>query len=110
MRRIALLACAALFSCVASASPLHFRFKLDNDYSTRTGGYDADGTLVRTLWSNRRYTAGLHDANWDGLDDDGQPARADADYEIRLLTHNVIYTWDGVIGNTSPDMTSPVHH
>src|SRR5689334_6098218 len=110
MRRTALLACATLLPCAVDARSLHFRFQLDNDYSTSAGAFDAGGTLVRTLWSNRRYTAGPHDATWDGRDDDGQPVREDAEYEIRVLTHNVIYTWDGVIGNTSPDPTSPVHH
>ena len=110
MQRIVLLACAVLLPCVAGADPLRFQFRLDNDYSTSAGAFDTSGTLVRTLWSNRRYTAGVHDAAWDGRNDDGQPVREDADYEIRLLTHNVIYTWDGVIGNTSPDPTSPVHH
>jgi hypothetical protein len=110
MQRIALLACVVLLPCLADADSLRFQFRLDNDYSTSAGAFDASGTLVRTLWSNRRYTAGVHDAAWDGRNDDGQPVREDADYEIRLLTHNVIYTWDGVIGNTSPDPTSPVHH
>jgi outer membrane protein assembly factor BamB len=119
MRRIALLACAVLVPCLldagrAAAEPdarsLNFHFRLDNDYSTSAGVFDAGGTLVRTLWGNRRYTAGPHDASWDGRDDDGRPVPDDVEYEIRMLTHNVIYTWDGVIGNTSPDPTSPVHH
>ncbi len=102
----------ALLPCLAAqARSLHFQFRLDNDYSTSAGAFDSSGALVRTLWSNRRYTAGTHEASWDGRDDDGQPGfAADAEYEIRVLTHNVIYTWDGVIGNTSPDPTSPVHH
>lgn len=117
MRRIALLACAVLVSCLPGASraapdahSLRFHFRLDNDYSTSAGVFDTGGTLVRTLWGNRRYTAGLHDAAWDGRDDDGRPVSGAAQYEIRVLTHNVVYTWDGVIGNTSPDPTSPVHH
>ena len=110
MRRILPLACMALLPCLADAGPLHFRFRLDNDYSTSAGAFNADGMLVRTLWSNRRYPAGLHEATWDGRDDDGRAVREDAEYEIRVLTHNVIYTWDGVIGNTSPEPTSPVHH
>jgi hypothetical protein len=119
MRRIALLACAVLAPFLLDASraaaepdahSLNFNFRLDNDYSTSAGVFDAGGTLVRTLWGNRRYTAGLHDAAWDGRDDDGRPVRENVEYEIRVLTHNVIYTWDGVIGNNSPDATSPVHH
>ncbi len=89
---------------------LRFRFALDNDYATSAGAFDSGGALVRTLWSNRRFAAGRHEGVWDGRDDEGRPVTADADYEIRVLTHNVIYTWDGVIGNTSPDATSPTHH
>ncbi len=53
----------------------------------------------------------MHEATWEwgAMTTDVRFPRA-ADYEIRLLTHNVIYTWDGVIGNTSPDTTSPFHH
>ena len=119
MRRIALqavtalLACLPLWTCYAAqmqARPLSFRFRLDNDYSTSAGAFDTNGTLVRTLWSNRRYLAGLHDESWDGRDDEGRPVAQEGEYEIRVLTHNVNYVWDGVIGNTSPDPTSPVHH
>ena len=106
----ALVVGAIASEAIADAPPLQFRFRLDNDYSTSAGAFDASGALVRTLWSNRRYDAGFHDATWDGRDDDGRAVPADADYEIRVLTHNVIYTWDGVIGNTSSDTTSPVHH
>lgn len=119
LRRFALPACTALVACMAHAvcdaaepemHPLRFVFRLDNDYSTSAGAFDASGRLLRTLWSNRRYTAGVHEASWDGRDDEGRAVSQDAEYEIRVLTHNVIYTWDGVIGNTSPDPTSPVHH
>jgi DNA-binding beta-propeller fold protein YncE len=95
---------------LAAAAPLRFEFTLDNDYATSAGAYDERDTLVRTLWSNVRYAAGRHEATWDGRDDDARDVAATASYEIRMLTHNVIYTWDGAIGNTSPDLTSPFHH
>ncbi|MEJ1964417.1 MAG: hypothetical protein WDO56_23885 [Gammaproteobacteria bacterium] len=103
-------AAAAGAAATAEAGSLRFGFVLENDYATSAGVFDANGTLLRTLWSNRRFTAGAHEAVWDGRDDDGHAVSADADSEIRVLTHNVIYTWDGVIGNTSPDPTSPTHH
>ena len=102
-------AAAPAFAQVEPSS-LRFRFLLQNDYATSAGAFDAGGALVRTLWSNRRLVAGEHEGVWDGRDDDGHPVPADGDYEIRVLTHNVIYTWDGVIGNTSPDLTSATHH
>lgn len=97
-------------AALAATAPLRFEFTLDNDYATSAGAYDERGTLVRTLWSNVRYPAGPHEAQWDGRDDDGRELSASASYEIRMLTHNVIYTWDGAIGTTSPDLTSPFHH
>lgn len=100
------------FSSVAAEEPqsLRFVFSLDNEYSTSAGAFDSDGTLMRTLWSNRRLGPGTHEASWDGRDDDGHPVPAAAEYEVRLLRHNTVYTWDGVIGNSSADFTSPVHH
>jgi hypothetical protein len=91
-----------------AAEGLDFRFELDNEYATSAGVFAADGTLVRTLWSNRRLAPGRHAERWDGLDDDGHAAR-EPRYEIRVLTHNVRYAWDGVIGNSSPEPTSPLH-
>lgn len=104
-----LLACRAAAAAEESRS-LRFVFSLDNEYATSAGAFDSDGTLVRTLWSNRRLGPGVHDASWDGRDDDGRPVSAAAEYEVRVLKHNVVYRWDGVIGNSSSDFTSPVHH
>ncbi|WP_254448781.1 RICIN domain-containing protein [Spirosoma rhododendri] len=59
-----------------------------------------DGTLVRTLWSGVSLNAGAYTKYWDGLDDKGQTA-ANATYDIRLISNNVSYTWEGVIGNSS---------
>ncbi len=113
MRPLPLTLLAMLLGCataLAATEPVRFRFALDNDYSTSAGVFDSQGTLIRTLWSNRRYRAGAAEAVWDGRDDDGHLALPDAQYEIRVLTHNVIYTWDGVIGNSSDDQTSPLRH
>jgi hypothetical protein len=120
VRPVALAAFGALTAFVAmgmtctgtapESMPLRFRFVLDNDYSTSAGAFDAQGNLLRTLWSNRRYTAGVHEGLWDGRDEEGHALSPEEEYEIRVLTHNVIYKWEGVIGNTSTELTSPVHH
>ncbi len=113
MRLLPLALFAMLFGCatsLAATAPVRFRFELDNDYSTSAGVFDSQGTLIRTLWSNRRYRAGAAEETWDGRDDDGHLPSPDEQYEIRVLTHNVIYTWDGVIGNSSDDQTSPSRH
>lgn len=59
-----------------------------------------DGTLIRTLWSGVSLNAGAYTKYWDGLDDKGQTP-ATATYDIRLMSNNVSYTWEGVIGNSS---------
>ncbi len=63
--------------------------------ATSAGVYDAQGTLVRTLWSARPYAAGIHHAIWDGKDDYGNAAPA-GNYTVKLLAGNVHYDWDGV--------------
>jgi hypothetical protein len=96
-----------LCSATPQADTLGFEYTLDNRYQTSAGVYDADGRLVRTLWGNRTRDEGTHQASWDGLDDDGIAAPTGAEYEIKVLAHNVDYRWDGVIGNTSENQTSP---
>ncbi len=56
--------------------------------------------LVRTLWSGVSLDAGTYTKYWDGLDDKGQTVSS-ANYDIRLLSNNVTYTWEGVLGNSS---------
>ncbi len=64
---------AACYRALADAAPLHFRFRLRQRLlDQRRARSTPSGTLVRTLWSNRRYPAGLHEASWDGRDDDGR--------------------------------------
>lgn len=67
---------------------------------TSAAVYRSDGTLVRTLWRKQiRYT-GANTDTWDNLDDSGNPVGID-NYTIRLIGHNVQYTWEGAVGNTS---------
>jgi hypothetical protein len=103
---IALLAAGA--TSAAAATP--FRFDLDNEYTTSAGVFDGTGRLVRTLWSARRLGIGPHAEDWDGLDDDGSALSPQASYEIRVLTHNLVYTWQGVAGNSTPDSLAPWRH
>ncbi len=83
-----------------------FSFTLAGNASTSAGVYASNGTLIRTLWSGKQYNAGTHVEQWDGLLDDGTTAPADT-YSIKVLSDNVQYTWDGVIGNTSSSFTGP---
>lgn len=75
--------------------------------TTSAGVFDSSGMLVRTLWSaevNNPYITNPASA-WDGTLDDGSVA-ASGTYTVKLLYHNCTYTWEGVIGNTSPDHTT----
>ena len=73
--------------------------------SSSAGVFDSSGALVRTLWNAVR-SPNANVANpastWDGTLDDGSVA-ATGTYTVKLLQHNCTYTWEGVIGNTSPN-------
>lgn len=79
-----------------------FNFELSVAANTSAGVYNSSEQLIRTLWSGVRYEAGCYTAQWDGLLDDGTQAPL-VNYSIKILTNNVNYTWEGVIGNTSKD-------
>ncbi len=88
-----------------------FTFKLNSSARTSAGVYKKDSTLVKTLWADKTYAAGTYTDYWDGTDDYGNKiASPDANYDIKVLSNNVNYTWDGIIGNTSKAQTgSQVH-
>lgn len=78
------------------------------------GVFDSNNVLVRTLWSASvndpriAIITGPNQASvWDGTLDNGTTAPA-GNYTIGLLTNNVGYTWEGAIGNSSPDHTNVV--
>jgi hypothetical protein len=109
----------SLLSAVAGARPLRwvappsqkivFTFTLPAAAKTSAGVFASDSTLVKTLWSNVQYAAGTFTAIWDGTTDDGQLA-ANGSYQVRVLSHNVTYTWEGVIGNTSTAFSGSTVH
>jgi len=90
------------FLCIPTparaATTLNFSF--DDTYTTSAGVFKPDGTLVRTLWRKVAYAPGSHSYVWDDLSDGGvaQPAGT---YHFKIIYHNIDYTWEGVIGNTS---------
>ncbi len=91
----------------SGGAPTTINFTLGRSYSTSAGVYAANGTLLRTLWRRADYAAGPHQAIWDGLDDDGHAVPA-GNYQVKVLTHNVRYVWEGVVGNTSASFTRDV--
>src|SRR5262245_1730826 len=68
------------------------------------GIFDMNGKLVRTLWG--AVTAHPNMLNpedaWDGTLDDGTVAPT-GNYQTKLICHNISYTWEGVVGNSSPN-------
>ena len=84
--------------------------KLPVASTTSVGIFDAQGRLVRTIWSGRRFNAGPVAILWNGLDDDGKAVPATGSYTVKLLAHDVRYVWEGVIGNTSADQTGTSKH
>src|SRR5262245_34994317 len=71
---------------------------------TSAGVFNSAGVLVRTLWSAELEHPNVSnpEAAWDGTLEDGTVAPSGS-YTIKVLSHNVQYTWDGSIGCSSPD-------
>ena len=79
-------------------------YTLLEDATTSAGVYNGE-TLIRTLWSNIEKKKGNHVVEWDGLDDEGLKVAAGT-YDIKVLSNNVTYEWEGAkIGNTSKNLT-----
>lgn len=101
-----LLVGAWLTAIAQAAPPVTFDFTLNSPQKTSAGVFKADGTLMRTIWSNVAYPAGVNAASWDGMDDFGNLV-PDGSYSIKVLSSSCTYTWEGVLGNTSSSFTGP---
>jgi hypothetical protein len=85
-------------------------FTLSKAATTSAGVFRQDGTLLRTLWNNVKYPAGARTETWDGLDDNGKFI-FDTSLRYKVVTNNINYNWDGVVGNTSSSFTGGgIHH
>lgn len=76
-----------------------FYFTLASNSTTSAGVYNTSGSLLRTLWNNVDYTAGTHTGSWDGKNDLGSTVTGST--TIKVISHNIDYTWDATIGNSS---------
>lgn len=93
--------CLALGTRPNERPKLNFSYHLVEGCRTSAGIFSRDGSLVRTLWSNKTETAGAHESAWDGLDDYGRSRySSDKEWTVKVLCSRVLYRWDGVIGNT----------
>ncbi|MEP6555000.1 MAG: hypothetical protein ABJB11_15725, partial [Ferruginibacter sp.] len=88
-----------------------FSFNVPSATRTSAGVFKDDSILVRTLWNNVDYGAGTYSQTWDGKDDDGKSIINSSDYySVKIMSSNVKYQWQGVLGNTSKTQTgSGVH-
>ena len=91
---------SAVVWAIPAMATTQFSYTLPRGLTTSAGVYQPDGTLVRTLWRNVPKTEGVNSDAWDDLDDQGKPAPA-GNYEIRVISHDVNYVWEGAVGNTS---------
>jgi len=111
VKKLILYALAAAIALLATqAFAVSTSYTLSSGANTSAGVYDSNGVLIRTLWNNVHRDAGTYAADWNGLDDNGI-LRPNGSYQIRVLSNNVQYAWDGVVGNTSTNQTDPsLHH
>lgn len=114
-RKLSITRAAATFGTkitLSSVSPIAFgafTFHLDTSSVTSAGVFKSDGTLLRTLWGNRRYSGGPHTETWDGQDDGGNEIPS-GNYKIKVLSDTVNAVWEGVIGNTSDSLLGSGRH
>ncbi|MCW3094217.1 MAG: C-terminal target protein [Ferruginibacter sp.] len=100
-----------LISANAFAQNGQFTFTVPTSANTSAGIFKLDGTLVKTLWNNEWSKGGAYTRTWDGTDDMGQPITSpQANYQIKIVTNNVQYDWQGTIGNSSDSMTGASKH
>jgi len=88
----------------SSRDTIPFAFNLDTTARTSAGVYNTDGVLLRTLWNNKTYNEGTHSSMWDKKNDDGLVVD-DSIVVIKVVSNNVKYSWEGIIGNNSDNIS-----
>jgi hypothetical protein len=103
--------CLVLLTSQAWAQDGKFTFTLPAATSTSAGVFKNDSILVRTLWSNINYPSGTHTEYWDGKNDFGVDiTNSSTHYSIKVMSSNVKYQWQGVLGNSSKSQTGSTVH
>jgi hypothetical protein len=82
------------------------QFQLAQPSLTSAGVFDAEGRLVRVLWTMSELSAGTHVASWDGFNDEGVAAPAGA-YSINIILNRETSQNVAAIGNseTNPNVS-----
>ena len=79
---------------------LKFTYSAETDCVTSAGVYDENNRLIKTLWSGEKTAAGEHEGIWDGKDDNGYMMN-NKDYTVKVMSNNVRYNFDTIIGNNT---------
>jgi hypothetical protein len=88
----------------------HFTFTLDKKSTTSAGVYiKGTNKLVKELWAAVDFDKGIHTDTWDRKDGLGKQV-AEGKYEVRVLSHNIVPNWKGVMANTSRDQIGDNRH
>ncbi|CAN5697765.1 hypothetical protein BH10BAC3_BH10BAC3_03810 [soil metagenome] len=110
MKRIIIL--LLLLPMISLAQPkkmLSFSFTLPRAATVSAGVYNGD-VLVRTLFNNKQYAAGTHSESMAALDDEMNSINSTDGLTVKVLSNNVKYEWEGVIGNTSAEKSGMSIH
>jgi hypothetical protein len=75
--------------------------------TTSAGVYSPSGVLVRTLWNNVKRNPGTYTVTWDNKNDDGTTISPTTGYKIKVIAHQMAYTWSAGIGNSSTQSFGP---
>lgn len=81
-----------------------YSFTMPHAYITSAAIFNSSNQMVRQLWKKYSLAAGSYTESWDNKDDNGNVVPA-GNYFIKVLYHNMSYTWEGVIGDTSSSFT-----
>ncbi|HEV7329727.1 MAG TPA: PKD domain-containing protein [Flavisolibacter sp.] len=95
---------AILMVLVGKAQSFHFTS--DGIKRQSAGVFDENGRLIRTLFSGKVFPASNYTYDWDGLDDEGKIVPKGS-YNVKILSNNIQYHWEGIIGNTSDSVSGP---
>lgn len=95
------------FSVPIVSPNLGFQFTVPANRSTSAVVINAAGTTLKHLWSNRRYAPGTYGSIWDGTNDQGGAVSSGGPFTVLLQYNNVNFNWDGILGDTSPDLFGP---
>lgn len=84
---------------IVTPPPTGNGYTLASACNTSAGVYLLDGTLVRTLWTNKKQNAGSYTLTWDGKDDYGVIVTLPV--QKKIITQSITDTWYKHVGNNS---------